>query len=122
MIERFAFLPVRLWMMRDGYRVPSGRWVWLKRVTYRLTLYSGYFAYTIDNPETVRMRTPDKSDLREAADFLRGEPLADPTVASRVALWLDAVAAEQDARSRRARAKAMGVTVKYLRDVIEAGR
>jgi len=47
----FALFPVRLWTIRDGYRVPSGRRVWLRMVYYRLTLWSGYFAYDSDNPE-----------------------------------------------------------------------
>jgi hypothetical protein len=50
MHTRFALLPVHLWAIRDGYRVRSNRWAWMRRVTYRLTLWSGYYAYDYDNP------------------------------------------------------------------------
>lgn len=67
------------------------------------------------------MRKPCKEDLGEAAEFLRYiRPEADEASACRrVALWLDHVASETDARSR---ARKLGCTVKYLRHVIDAGK
>lgn len=66
------------------------------------------------------MRKPCKADLTDAAEFLRYiRPESDEANACRrVSLWLDFVARESDDRSR---ARAMGVTVRYLRHVVDKG-
>ena len=63
-------------------------------------------------------RRPCNADLLDAAAILRGEkPLSDdPTVGSRVGNWLDSTGREADDRSR---ARAIGCTVNYLRNVID---
>lgn len=66
------------------------------------------------------MKTPCAADLVDAAATLRGDLVDDPTAADRVAQWLCAVAQQQDNRSRRARARAAGVSTKYMRTVLEA--
>lgn len=65
------------------------------------------------------MKKPCKADLAEAAEMLRDKQHlrlgSCEGAAARVALWLDFQAMETD----RQRARQMGVTVKYLRKVID---
>ena len=64
------------------------------------------------------MRRPCNADLIDAAAILRGEkPLTDdPTIGSRVGSWLDQVGREATDRQR---ARNIGCTVKYLRNMID---
>jgi uncharacterized Fe-S cluster-containing protein len=61
------------------------------------------------------MRKPCKDDLLEAAGALRMIP-DDAGTYSRVAQWLETTALEID---DRARARQLGCSVKYLRNVID---
>lgn len=74
------------------------------------------------------MKKPLAEDLRGAAEFLnRFSALADnqpqgfefdSAAASRVATYLNSIATDSD----RQRARKAGVSVKYLRDVLDKGR
>jgi len=65
------------------------------------------------------MKKPCPADLVEAAEMLRDKRHlrlgACEGAAARVALWLDYQARDSD----RSRARKLGVTVKYLRNVID---
>lgn len=45
MRERFAWLPVRLWVLGSRYREPSGRAFWLRRVVEVLTTTGEWVAF-----------------------------------------------------------------------------
>lgn len=63
------------------------------------------------------MRTPARADLEEAAAALRGKDVSED-VRSRVATWLAAFARSSDDKRR---ARELGCSVRYLRNVIDKG-